>query len=67
MEPDYEPRVALAWTADGKRRRGRPRMTWRSTAVKERGWNTAVVVAKDRSRWRELVSGPIPTQLEHVL
>ena len=41
-------------------------MTWRSTAVKEpeemglKLWNTAAFVAKDRERWRNPVSGPIP-------
>ena len=36
-------RIALTWTPDGKRKRGRPKATWRQTVVKERGklgWNS---------------------------
>jgi len=51
-----------------RRRRGRPKETWRRTAVKERtalgfsSWNEATVTARNRAAWRKRVSGPIPTQ-----
>ena len=50
-------REAIFWTADGKRKRGRPKTTWRRTAEKELKeigytWKTAEVKAKDRAEWR---------------
>ena len=51
-------------TIDGRRKRGRPKTTWRRTVEKERNkmgftsWNTAAA-AKDRDSWRDLVNGPI--------
>jgi len=56
------PRVALTWTPEGKRKRGRPRTTWRRSAEAERKelgwqtWNEAGTDAKDRERWRSMVS-----------
>ena len=41
--PNNISRTALAWAPEGKRRRGRPRETWRGTAKKERnqlGWHS---------------------------
>ena len=41
--PGNIPRTALTWAPEGKRRRGRPRETWRRTAEKERnqlGWHS---------------------------
>jgi len=58
--------VALSWAPSGKRSRGRPRETWRRTVEKECAelgltlWATAAAVAKNRDRWRALISGPIP-------
>ena len=57
-------RIALRWTPDGKRRRGRPKETWRRTAERERrtlgfnSWEAAAAVAKDRNRWRNLIRRP---------
>ena len=59
-------RIALRWTPDGKRNRGRPKTTWRRTVERERGmmgfssWSAAGAVAKDRDRWRRLITGPTP-------
>ena len=36
MKPDLLPRTALNWAPEGKRKRGRPRETWRRTIEKER-------------------------------
>ena len=51
---------SLFWTPEGKRQRGRPRITWRRSAEKELKsmhltWNEIQKVAQDRSRWRETV------------
>ena len=42
MPPAALPRVALRWTPDGRRKRGRPKETWRRTVekeMKENSWN----------------------------
>ena len=55
-------RVALTWTPEGRRKRGRPRTTWRRSAEAERnelGWQTwgeAGIAAKDRERWRSMLT-----------
>ena len=36
MPPTTLPRVALGWTPDGHRKRGRPKETWRRTVERER-------------------------------
>jgi hypothetical protein len=50
-------REAIFWTANGKRKRGRPKTTWRRTTeseLKQIGltWRTVVAKAKDRTGWR---------------
>ena len=53
-------KVALTWTPEGKRKIGRPRETWRRTAVREKneiGWPSGRAtkeVARDRPTWRDL-------------
>mgnify|MGYP003390471063 FL=1 len=55
-------KVAMRWTpAGGKRKRGRPKTTWRKTFqedLQEMGidWSSAQSAATDRSRWRALVA-----------
>ena len=51
---------SLLWTSEGKRQRGRPRITWRRSAEKELKsmhltWSEIRKVAQDRSHWRETV------------
>ena len=53
---------SLTWNPQGKRKRGRPRNTWRRDTLAEmesRGytWQQLERVAQDRSRWRTVVSG----------
>ena len=53
-------RVALRWTPDGRRKRGRPKETWRRTVereMKEKGWTWGRLgrVSADRHQWRALV------------
>jgi hypothetical protein len=52
-------KVALRWTSEGKRKRGRPKTTWRRTIeneIKERRytWGTIERKAKNRAEWRKL-------------
>ena len=51
-EPDNNCRMVLTWTPEGRRKRGRPKTTWRMTVDKERGragwrsWNRYVQLEK---------------------
>lgn len=53
--------VALGWAPEGRRRRGRPKMTWRRMVEMERdgagwkSWDSARQAAGDRQQWRENV------------
>ena len=56
-------RVALRLTPQGKRKRGRPKITWRRSVeaeLRDAGltWETARKQAKDRQKWRSLVEAP---------
>ena len=60
MTPEALPRTALSWTPQGKRRRGRPKETWRRTVqkeLKEKNLTTdaARKKAQDSEQWRLLV------------
>jgi hypothetical protein len=52
-------KVALRWTTEGKRKRGRPKTTWRRTIeneIKERGYTWGTIERKDNGEvWRKLV------------
>ena len=53
-------RVALRWTPEGKRRQGRPKITWRRTVEAEmkaagKTWGQLQTDAQDREAWRKLV------------
>ena len=55
-------RQALQWNPQGKRKRGRPRTTWRRVTMGEMEkegytWNQLGNVAQDRTKWRAVVSG----------
>nr|KAG5701644.1 hypothetical protein BaRGS_019333 [Batillaria attramentaria] len=69
MPPASLPRIALRWTPDCRRKRGRPKETWRRTVereMKEQGWtwNFLERCAVDRPRWRALVSALCTTACE---
>ena len=54
-------KTAMHWTPEGKRKRGRPKITWRRTVEKEikemgKTWEGIKFMAKDRQMWREHVS-----------
>jgi len=65
MAPSRIPKVALHWTPPGKRKRGRPRTTWRRTITSELekmgfSMGQAQYIAKDRGRWRQIVDALCP-------
>ena len=56
-------KTALFWTPEGKRRRGRPRITWWHTIEAEmnklnHSWGSLQKMAKDRQKWRTFVAAP---------
>lgn len=58
-------RQALRWNPQGKRKRGRPRNTWRrdleaDTTKMGYTWNQLERMAQDRGLWRAVVGGPYP-------
>ena len=58
-------RIALTWTPEGRRKRGRPKETWRKTVDRERmqlgfaSWTETERAAQDRTTWKMRVRGPI--------
>jgi len=69
MPKDSIPKVALRWTPPGKRKQGRPKMTWRQTVMaelkeKELSWDEAQASAKDRTLWHNVVVALCPTEDE---
>ena len=65
MDHNSYPRIALACIPEGKRKRGRPRETWRRTVERElkekdlRTWAEAASFAADRIAWRQGACSPI--------
>ena len=60
MHPTSIPRVALRWTPTGKRKRGRPKETWRrfvEKEMKEKDWSWGQVQhwSQNRQAWKSLV------------
>ena len=56
-------RQALRWNPQGKRKRGRPKNTWRRDLEAESTkmgytWSQVEKMAEDRGLWRSLVGGP---------
>ena len=59
-EPSNITRQALEWNPQGKRKRGRPKQTWRRSLHSELRdssltWEEAKTLARDRRRWRDAV------------
>ena len=57
MRDDRFPKNALQWSTQGKRGRGRPRLTWQTTVerdLKDMGlsWEDVATVAGQREVWR---------------
>ena len=65
MDNNSHPRTALTWVPEGKRKRGRPRETWRRTVERElkardlRTWAEAASASADRTAWRQRACSPI--------
>ncbi|KAH3746311.1 hypothetical protein DPMN_180718 [Dreissena polymorpha] len=71
MPPDSLPRVALIWTQQWKRNRGRPKETWRRTVGREfknsgLTLQTAPATTADRPNWRSLAVAEAPNGAERI-
>ena len=62
--------IALTWTPEGKRKRGRPKETWRRTIEGEQNelgfktWTEATDAAQDRPNGEDLFTAVISTGRE---
>ena len=59
-EPSNITKQALEWNPQGKRKRGRPKQTWRRSLHQDMSasnfsWNETKACAKDRRRWKNAV------------
>ena len=55
-------RTALTWTSEGRRKRSRPKETWRRTVERKLGfasWTETARAAQDMTNWKTRVRGPI--------
>ena len=63
LESINHAKVSLTWSPEGRRRRGRPKTTWRRTVESEwrrlgfNSWTQIEQLAKDRAKWKELMYG----------
>jgi hypothetical protein len=59
QKSDQEPcKAALMWNPQGSRKRGRPRNSWQRSTLTEAGkrsWKELRSIARDRTKWKELV------------
>jgi hypothetical protein len=46
LHPDRHARTALTWTPEGRRKKGRPKETWRRTVEREREETSGIQVMK---------------------
>ena len=65
--PSNITRQALTWNPQGKRKRGRPKNTWRrdleaDTRQMGYSWRELERLAQDRGRWRAVVDGLCPAR-----
>jgi hypothetical protein len=62
-------KVALRWTPEGKRKRGRPKTTWRRTIENEikETWDTIERKANNREEWSKLVSKGASFKENHLI
>ena len=70
LRRDGDTKVAMTWAPEGKRKKGRPRETWRRSAERERqemGWSSWQEVQRktmDRTDWRKLCYALCSTRSE---
>lgn len=67
MPNERTPKVALRWTPIGKRKRGRPKNTWRRTVMTELkgmglSWEEAQAKARDRVQWQCMIAALCPSR-----
>jgi hypothetical protein len=55
-------KAALLWNPQVKRKRGRPRNSWRRSVIKEAGrsWKDVRFLAADRQKWKGLIDKLCP-------
>ncbi|KAI8506373.1 hypothetical protein Bbelb_158000 [Branchiostoma belcheri] len=61
MTSDRHAKTSMFWKSEGKRKRGRPKLTWRRTLQKDLeskgvSLKDAESLAKDRAEWRRLAA-----------
>lgn len=61
MDQNSITRVSLRWTPEGRRKRGRPKQTWRRTVEGEmkewnHTWTSLEKLARNRQQWRNFVA-----------
>ena len=67
MSSERIPKGALGWTPAGKRKRGRPKTTWRKTFETELSeiglsWGEGQAIVKEKTCWkRDIIAAPCPT------
>uniref|UniRef100_A0A0B7BUE4 Endonuclease-reverse transcriptase n=1 Tax=Arion vulgaris TaxID=1028688 RepID=A0A0B7BUE4_9EUPU len=71
MRQEMPARIALTWTPEGKRKKGRPRTTWRRMMEEELDtasltWGSALKVARDRRAWKVLSEAPCVTRHDGI-
>ena len=54
-DPNNDCNVAMSWVPEGKRRRGRPKTTWRRTETGWRLWEEVQMTATNREEWKSSV------------
>ena len=70
QDRNNDSKIAVSWAPEGKRRRGRPKTTWRRTVEKERkeagwrSWEETRMIATDREQWKTSVKALCTTRHE---
>ena len=69
MDASRHTKTAIKWTPAGKRKKGRPKGTWRRTIDQEmkcinQTWNGLGRLAQDRCDWREAVEALFTDECE---
>ena len=64
-------RMAMDWNPQSKRKRGRPKQSWRRTVIKKlestgRTWGEAKRIANNRERWKAMVEALYLSRGEEV-
>ena len=60
LSEENDCKVALSWAPEGKRRRGRPKTTWRRTVEKE--WEEVRTAVTNQEEWKSSVKALCATR-----